>query len=292
MSGWFTYIKAAFNAQPFGMAIPPNWIGLAAFGLLGLTNPGWWVIGLGVESAYLLWLATSSRFQAVVDGQRLNVSAGNERQRWAATGQDLLQQIGPEGRRSYMNLESRCREIMGHLRRDSPDEAAMQDEGLSRLQWVFLRLLGSRASIRKLVVEAGDGEAERLQERAKELIKRLEDKDMAEDLRTSIRSQLEIVQSRLAKQREAHDKLAYIDAELARIEEQVGLLRDQALMASDPKIVSARIDQISAGLGSTSEWINRQQTLLGSIGEPMGAPPPALSIVSDPLPNRRVKEKG
>ena len=31
-------VRAAFNARPFGMVVPPNWIGLAAFGCLGLAN--------------------------------------------------------------------------------------------------------------------------------------------------------------------------------------------------------------------------------------------------------------
>ena len=43
--GLWSYIKAAFNARPLGMPIPPNWIGIAAFGLLGLTSWGFWVLG-------------------------------------------------------------------------------------------------------------------------------------------------------------------------------------------------------------------------------------------------------
>ena len=41
-----SYLAAAFNARPLGMPIPPNWFGIAAFGLLGaLVNPGLWLIG-------------------------------------------------------------------------------------------------------------------------------------------------------------------------------------------------------------------------------------------------------
>ena len=52
-SNFWTYLKAAFNARPFGMFIAPNWIGLAAIGLLGLTNPGFWLVGaaMGMDSA-------------------------------------------------------------------------------------------------------------------------------------------------------------------------------------------------------------------------------------------------
>jgi len=38
--GFFDYVRAAFNARPFGMFVPPNWIGLGAFALHGAANPG------------------------------------------------------------------------------------------------------------------------------------------------------------------------------------------------------------------------------------------------------------
>ena len=47
--GFFDYITAAFNARPFGMFVAPNWIGLGAFGLLGMVEPGFWVVGAGLE---------------------------------------------------------------------------------------------------------------------------------------------------------------------------------------------------------------------------------------------------
>ena len=56
--GFFDFITAAFNARPFGMFVAPNWIGLGAFGLLGLMDPGFWVLGAGLELGYLLDLAS------------------------------------------------------------------------------------------------------------------------------------------------------------------------------------------------------------------------------------------
>ena len=37
--GFLNYVVAAFNARPFGMFVAPNWVGLAAMGLLGIANP-------------------------------------------------------------------------------------------------------------------------------------------------------------------------------------------------------------------------------------------------------------
>ena len=62
------YWLAAFNARPFGMPVPPNWFALAAFGLLGaFVNPGFWIVGAGLELAYLSWLGGSKRFRNAID---------------------------------------------------------------------------------------------------------------------------------------------------------------------------------------------------------------------------------
>ena len=56
-----SYLWAAFNARPFGMPVPPNWFGVAAFGLLGaFVHPGFWLIGAGVEGLYL-WALSRQR---------------------------------------------------------------------------------------------------------------------------------------------------------------------------------------------------------------------------------------
>ena len=65
-----SYLAAAFNAKPLGMPIPPNWFGIAAFGLLGaLVNPGLWLIGLGLEGLYLWTLSRNQRFRNAIDAQ-------------------------------------------------------------------------------------------------------------------------------------------------------------------------------------------------------------------------------
>ncbi len=97
-SNFWTYLKAAFNARPFGMFVAPNWIGLAAIGLLGLTNPGFWLVGAGVELAYLLGLATNPRFQRAIAAR---ASAG--------TAQN--------GKPGLMDGESSLRHRPGPLRR-------------------------------------------------------------------------------------------------------------------------------------------------------------------------------
>ena len=68
MKGKPNYWWEAFNARPLGMPIPPNWFGIAAFGLLGaLINPGLWLVGLGLEGLYLWTIGSNARFRNTVD---------------------------------------------------------------------------------------------------------------------------------------------------------------------------------------------------------------------------------
>jgi hypothetical protein len=245
-------------------------------------------VGAAAELAYLAWLSHSDRFRATVDGAALQARQGDERRRWAGAAEQLLAQAGSDGGDRYRMLEARCREIAEQQRRIDPAAAAAHDEGLARLQWVYLRLLAGRSSIARLVAEAGRGETGRLRDRAEELAARLKDDGLAEGLRTSIQGQLEIVQARLAKQREAGDKLAYVDAELERIAQQVALLRDQALLATEPGTLAQRIDEITAGLGATSQWIE-QQAGLGPAAEPTLAPAAVMPepAAAEPPPRAR-----
>ena len=75
MSDKRSYLAAAFNARPFGMPIPPNWFGVVAFALLGaFVNPGFWLIGAGLEGLYLWALSKNPRFRALVDSSTVDAS--------------------------------------------------------------------------------------------------------------------------------------------------------------------------------------------------------------------------
>jgi hypothetical protein len=268
------YVRAAFNARPIGMFVAPNWVGLAAFGLLGLTNPGFWVIGAGLELAYLAILATNPRFQRTVAASGLTEQEQDWRQKVAA----LVHRLDQRERQRYAELEARCRAIVDHqvVSEAVTTSLALQADSLNRLAWTYLRLLLMRQQIEKLLREAAEAREDRgsLEHRIRETQARLADPDLGEDLRRSLEGQIEILQQRLEKRSEAREKLQFLDAELVRIEQQVELIREQAALSTDPQVLSRRIDQITETLGGTSDWIREQQRVFGAMEDLLAEPPP------------------
>lgn len=274
-NSFFDYVRAAFNAKPLGMFVAPNHFALACFGLLGLVNPGFLVLGAGLELAYLYSLSTNSRFRNYVDGCAIQ----NQQKDWAATLKNLLAQLSPEEQSQYRRLEKRCQSILA--RQGSLGSAGMltQGEGLSRLLWIYLRLLLARQSIIRMLHEGKvDGsDRENMENRMERLQKQIDRPDLSLELRKSLAGQVDILRQRLAKRDEAGQKLAYLEAELTRIQEQVELIREQVTLTTDPSTVSRRIDEVSASLGGTSEWMSQQQQFFGTVEELLVEPPPMIA---------------
>jgi len=119
-----------------------------------------------------------------------------------------------------------------------------------------------------------------LEERIGALQARLNE-SLSDELKKSLTGQIEILQQRLEKRREAKQKLAFLDAELMRIQEQVELVREQAVLMADPETLSQRIDQITTTLGSTTQWISDQQKIYGAVEDLMAEPPPVQMTVDE-----------
>lgn len=269
--GFLDYVTAAFNARPLGMFVAPNWVGLAAFGLLGIANPGFWVLGAGLELGYLLTLATNTRFQRAVASRPLSEA----RAEWNRRIERLSGRLSRDDRERFAALSQRCASIIDlqtHGGAETPHGIEAQADSLGRLSWMFLRLLVARGVILEVLQDSEHDSA--LEERRRALERQARDESMPADLRRSLGGQVDILSQRIEQRGQADKKLAYIDAELARIEEQVELIREQAALSTDPEILSRRIDEIAATLGGTGQWIRDQQQVFGAMEDLLTEPPP------------------
>jgi hypothetical protein len=282
------YVREAFNARPIGMFLPPNWAMLGAFGLAGvLHDPGWWVLGAGAELGYLLLLSTNARFQRFVGG-KMSAGVTNDAERRLAA---LYGTLPDADKRRYQALGQRCQSVLEQQFQHDTNAPgyASQSESLAKLTWMYLRLLVTRQAIQRIMREGavrapgdpppvpGTGDNRRLEQRLAELKRKLADSSIGDDLRRSLEGQAELLGQRVARRGEADKKLAFLDAELTRIEEQVELIREQAVLSTDPDRLSERIDEISATLGTTGDWIADQQKTIGALDDLIADPPPLAS---------------
>lgn len=268
--GFFDYLAAAFNARPLGMFVAPNWIGIGAFGLLGMLNPGFWVIGAGLELGYLLLLATNPRFQRIVAARPLSIATAD----WNHRIQKLLSGLEAPDRRLYDALAQRCRSIIElqlHSMGSAQPGIETQADSLGRLSWMYLRLLVARRTIEQVL--DGSDHADLLK-RLAGLERQQRSQELGDELRRSLAGQVEILNQRLQQRSGAERKLAFLDAELERIAQQVELIREQAALSTDPALLSRRIDEITATLGTTGQWIRDQQQIFGAMDDLLTEPPP------------------
>jgi len=269
-------VREAFNARPAGMFVPPNWVGLAAFGLFGLLNPGIWILGAGLELGYLFTLVTNRRFQRFVAG----LAGAAEVRRSEEKLAELVARLDEEDERRYRRLDRRCRAIVTQQSLVSRSETgvAAQGESLGRLLWIYLRLLLTRRAVTELIEQsqASESDGERLSERLSAIEERVAGEGLSEELKKSLVGQADILRQRLEKRHEALEKRDFLEAELTRIEEQVELVREQAALSTDPELVSQRIDQITATLGGTNRWITEQERILGTMEDLLTDPPPVV----------------
>jgi hypothetical protein len=281
---FWTYLGAAFNARPFGMFVAPNWVGLAAFGLLGLANPGFWLIGAGVELTYLFGLATNQRFQRAVSAWQ---NSGTDLE-WKQRQDALISRLSDTDQARYVAFAARCRTILDLFQQHDPSGSSVETQGenLGRLTWVYLKLLLARRAMSRVLKEPTLGETQELESRLAQLRNQLGDQTLTDELRRSLSSQAEILEQRVTQRREGREKLDFLEAEITRIQEQVELLREQAALSADADGLSARLDEITGSLGGASQWITDQQKLYGSLDDLLQEPPPASArgMIKEGLP--------
>ena len=229
-----SYLAAAFNARPFGMPIPPNWFGLATFGLLGaFINPG----------------PVAHRRR----GRRASISGGCRRTsdsapRWtrrpasptAPRGTRTCSRTSTRPRsRSQYEIEREAAEIVQLLQRSEAHGSQIGD--VRQMAWLHLKLLAARAAFAE-VVEVADRERKKLDEQERRCRERLAAPDIDEELRRSLEQQIEVIKSRHAAHADAERRMELVDAELGRLRQQVSLVREQALLVTEEGNMAQSLD--------------------------------------------------
>lgn len=278
MSGRRSYLAAAFNARPFGMPIPPNWFGIAAFALLGaLVNPGLWLVGAGLEGLYLWALSRNQRFRAIVDSQSGQTS-------WHSRYSSLSAHLDDSAREQQVAIEQQSAQIIDLLSRTGATDSQMSD--VRQMAWLHLKLLAARAAVQQVIAVAGR-ERRTLEDQERRVIERLSGGAPEDDLKRSLEQQLEVIRSRRQAHADAERRRELIEAELERLRQQVSLVREQALLATDERTAAASLDALSASLNEANRWLKDQRELFAGLDELTDEPPPPDLLKPKPATPRK-----
>lgn len=271
------YLKAAFNLSPrvpgFGN-LPLNWLGIATFGTLGLLNPGFWLLGAGLELAFLATLSNNRRFQNTVRGQRLAAAAAARAHAAGDAEQARVDALPDEDQHRYAALRARMAAAPVGTGGTAALVADVARDGLDALGATFLDLLEARARLlpradarlRREVRAELDAETRALEGLGA---------DGDPRIRRSVEGTVAILNRRLDKLDAAARDVAYLDSELRRIEHQVALVLDEAALADDPAALTRRIDQVTATFDETREWMRMHRELLEDLDPDDGPSPGA-----------------
>lgn len=280
--GWPRYLWKAFNARPFGMPIPPLWFAVMASGLVGwFIAPPLTLIGLGGTAMFTGILASSKRFRAAVDARRLQAPVDDERTL-------LLRRLDETGRGRQAKLEQQCAELQKVL--ETANAGREHIAGVWQLAGLHLKLLVARSAA-KAVTDNHDEGGKSLEQQMTELQKRLSAANIDADLKDALEDQRKILEQRLAIQSEAKRRLQVLDAELDRIREQIALIREQALLTSDPAAISRSVDALATFLNESGRWLKDQEQIFGEIGgldaDPYQSPPYNSPLAGPPQPSAK-----
>jgi hypothetical protein len=263
---WARYLWRAFNARPFGMPIPPLWFGVAALALLGyFVDPAFYLIGGGATVFCVGLIASNGRFRRVVDATK---------QAPTVDDQALLRnRLDAQSQERQAKLEQQCTELQRVL--ESVQAGGEHIRGVWQLAELHLRLLAARSSA-EAVIASHEGETgKRLPAQIEDLQHRLSQPNVDKDLREALEEQTKIVEQRLAIQAEARRRLDVLDAELDRVGGQMALIREQALMSSDPAAIRRSVDALTTFLSESGRWLQDQQDIFGELDvmtpDPFGA---------------------
>jgi hypothetical protein len=239
----FRYLKEAFWARPvlWGVGpIPWNILALGGATALGFTQHAIWIAAAGAETLYLYAVSTHPRFRDWVDNRDLLIARGEDE----STRLQLMQSLQASAKRRVQDLEKKIATV-SKLYRQSETEDFLFDsnlDALRKLASLYLRLLVAQRTITKTTADATVPD---LQRQVAAIEQDLAKPDLSSTLRESKQATLQLLEQRLRNLQQRDDALAEIDSDLARIEAQVDLAVEDAMLRGRPSAISSNIDLVS-----------------------------------------------
>src|SRR5262245_12162253 len=245
------------------------------------------IIGATAYAIGWLYLPDLNFFKKYVDHRNEAATRTAEAQKVAEFIQKreaLLRSLSPEGRQRYNRLALVCRDIETASADNplaSPDPSTDPClRKLDELMWTFLRLLGIEQSLEQFLenerrenVPALLKDAEEEALRLNGEMEALKAKGGDSTLETKQRylgsrlERLEVLRKRVQRSDQAQANLALVVSEQDRLEQQIKLLRADAVATKNAENLTARIDATVEHLDQTNKWLSELDEFKDLVGD-------------------------
>jgi hypothetical protein len=226
----------------------------------------------------------------------------------------LIASLSPSRRERYNRLAQVCGDIevasADNMLASSNPGTDPRLRKLDELMWTYLRLLGIEESLEQfLETERREDVPTTLQQAEAETtrlgaeVDALKAKGPSSNLETKQRylssrlERLDVLRKRKQRIEQANENLALIISEQERLDQQIKLIRADAVATKNADALTARIDATVEHLDQTNKWLSELdefKDLVGDmpstetrVGYNTSVPPP---IISQPSSNRRVSQ--
>jgi hypothetical protein len=262
--GFGDFLKAAFNVRvhvPRLGGVPVNWLYLAAVAGASVAVPPLALVGLAGEIVLLTSLSTSGRFQTAVRAQRLAQQGGNEEAAMAAN----ISQLAPGTRERYNAFAQKCEDVLQIARKlGQGSETALETyrTHLAELRDVYCKMLLFAEIMSSY---SRDWDKTDPQPEIKVIEKEIADGKLPDPVLASRKATLEVLKKRAESRAEVSKRASVLRSETERLEQQVALLRDQALLTRDPSVFSESMDTAAGLLEEHNSWLKENAAFLQSL---------------------------
>ncbi len=273
---------AEFTKSPHHVALGVLTLGLGFVSahLLGL------IAGLTLYALGWVYLPDMGFFHRWVDRRRENAKRAEELKRIAdfVRRRDvLLDSLAPSRRERYRLLSFVCRDIEA-AGADSPlaSPSPATDPRLRKLDelmWTYLRLLGIEESLQTFleterrenlpgVLKAAEDEVANLNREIEQLKgKGPSGVERKQRFLGSRMERLEVLRKRQQRIDQANENLALVLSEQERLDQQIKLLRADAVATKNAETLTARIDATVEHLDQTNKWLSEMDEFRDLVGD-------------------------
>jgi len=290
--------------------------------ILGSSFPLALVLGATAYVLGWIYMPDMPFFRGWVErrGQAVNNAAAQAQvAKFVQQRDNLIANLNSTSRTHYERLAAVCRDIEAAgadtpLTPDNPDDDPRLRK-LDELMWTFLRLLSIEDSLKEFleterredvpgIVKNAEAEVAQLSAEFEELKKKgasVAILDPKERLLDSKLERLDVLHKRQERIQQAQSNLELVMSEEDRLEQQVKLIRADAMASKNADTLSARIDATVEHLDQTNKWLSEMSDFRDMVGEMPDSPkrigyaatsavPPPIQQGS-PRPPMRMKVK-